>query len=104
MGIGTQIQNPSLVLSRDRARTLASNLSQRFDYVIFDASAVLSSAESSLLAASVDGVVLVARAGRTKREVLVKAEKLIRFSGGKVLGVILNRRQFPIPDAIYKRL
>jgi hypothetical protein len=44
------------------------------------------------------------RAGKTKREVLSKAEKLIRFSGGRVIGSVLNRRVFHIPDQIYKRL
>ncbi len=104
MGIGTDLYNPSLILSSDRARSLASELTQRFDYVLFDTGAVLSNAETSMLAAGVDGVILIVRAGRTKREVLLKAEKLIRFSGGRVIGSVLNRREFPIPEAIYKRL
>jgi protein-tyrosine kinase len=104
MGLGTDIYNPSLVLSHDRARNLAAELTQRFDYVLFDAGAVLGNAETSMLAATTDGVVLVVRAHKTKREVLGKAEKLIRFSGGTVIGTVLNRRKFPIPESIYKRL
>lgn len=104
MGLGTDNYNPSLVLSSDRARSLAKDLAQRFDYVLFDAASVLGHAETSLLAGLVDGVVLIARANRTKREVLAKADKLIRFSGGRVLGTVLNRRTFPIPDSIYRRL
>ena len=104
MGVGTELYNPSLILSSDRARSLASELTQRFDYVLFDTGAVLSNAETSMLASGVDGVILIVRAGRTKREVLLKAEKLIRFSGGRVIGSVLNRRQFPIPESIYKRL
>lgn len=61
-------------------------------------------AETGMLAANVDGVVLIVRANRTKREVLTKAEKLVRFGGGRVIGTVLNRRSFPIPEAIYKRL
>lgn len=104
MGVGTDLYNPSLVLSSDRARNLAAELTQRFDYVLFDTGAVLSNAETSMMSASVDGVVLIVRAGKTKREVLSKAEKLIRFSGGRVIGSVLNRRVFHIPDQIYKRL
>jgi len=104
MGVGTELYNPSLILSSDRARSLASELTQRFDYVLFDTGAVLAHAETSMLSSSVDGVVLIVRSGKTKREVLLKAEKLIRFSGGRVIGSVLNRRQYPIPDSIYKRL
>lgn len=104
MGLGTEISNPSLVLSQERARGLARMLAQRFDYVLFDVGPVLSQPEAGILASSVDGVVLVVRAHRTKREVLAKAEKSIRFNGGSVIGSVLNRRSFPIPEAIYKRL
>jgi capsular exopolysaccharide synthesis family protein len=104
MGLGTEVYNPSLVLSHERARALPMELTQRFDYVLFDAGSVLGHAETSMLAPSVDGVVLIVRANRTKREVLAKAEKLVRFSGGKVIGTVLNRRRFPIPESIYKRL
>lgn len=104
MGIGTAVSNPSLVLSHERARGLASELRQRFDYVLFDCGSVLGTAEMGMLAPTVDGVVLVIRANRTKREVVAKAEKLVRFSGGSVIGTVLNRRSFPIPDAIYRRL
>lgn len=104
MGIGTNVGNPSLVLGHERARGLANQLGQRFDYVLFDCGPALTQAETSQIAATTDGAVLVVRAHRTKREVLSKAEKMIRFSGGKVIGTVLNRRHFPIPDPIYRRL
>jgi len=104
MGIGTNVTNPSLVLGHERARGLAAELGQRFDYVLFDCGSVLGQSETSQVAGSVDGTVLVVRAHRTKREVLSKAEKMIRFSGGKVIGTVLNRRHYPIPDPIYRRL
>lgn len=104
MGIGTQVLNPSLVLGHERARGLAAALGQRFDYVLFDCGPALTSSETGQIAATTDGAVLVVRAHRTKREVLGKAEKMIRFGGGKVIGTVLNRRHFPIPDPIYRRL
>lgn len=104
MGIGTNISNPSLVLGHERARGLARELAQRFDYVLFDCGPALTQAETTQISATVDGAVLIVRAHKTKREVLAKAEKMIRFSGGKVIGTVLNRRHFPIPDPIYRRL
>ncbi|HKK72590.1 MAG TPA: CpsD/CapB family tyrosine-protein kinase [Candidatus Krumholzibacteria bacterium] len=104
MGIGTDVLNPSLVLSHERARGLASELGQRFDYVLFDCGPALTTAETTQVAATVDGTVLVVRAHRTKREVLAKAEKMVRLGGGSVIGAVLNRRHFPIPEQIYRRL
>ncbi len=104
MGIGTEVLNPSLVVGHERARRLASELEQRFDYVLFDCGPVLTSAETAQVAATVHGTVLVVRAHRTKREVLAKADKMIRLGGGTVVGSVLNRRHFPIPEAIYRRL
>jgi len=104
MGLGTENYNPSLTVGSDRARSLPAELTQRFEYVLFDAGSVLNHAETSMLAGYADGVVLIVRANRTKREVLLKADKLMRFSGGRLIGTVLNRRTFPIPDSIYRRL
>lgn len=104
MGIGNERSNPSLALSQELARGLPARLSEEFEYVLFDAASVLGTAEAGMFCQAVDGVVLVVRANRTKREVLAKAEKLVRFNGGQVLGTVLNRRRYPIPETIYKRL
>jgi len=97
IGVGTDNLNPSVILSSDRARTLPSELTQRFDYVLFDSGSVLGHAETSMLSGYVDGVVLVVRANRTKREVLQKADKVIRPVGVGQLGGggAAARGQFP---------
>jgi Mrp family chromosome partitioning ATPase len=52
----------------------------------------------------VDAVVLVVKHGGTRREVVKRAKETIERSGGKILGVVLNKRKFPIPEFLYKRL
>ena len=51
-----------------------------------------------------DGVVIVIEAGKTREQVAVRAKKELEEAGGKVLGVVLNKRKFYIPEWIYKRL
>ena len=75
-----------------------------YDYVLFDSDYIGSPFFSQGAVAAGDGVVLVIRSGRTNREVAGRALETVRQVGGKVLGVILNRREFPIPDMIYRRL
>jgi Mrp family chromosome partitioning ATPase len=104
IGTGRAGGEPSVILGGEPGQKMAANLSTRFDYVIIDGGRTLGQVEAALLAPSVDGTVLVVRANHTKREVLAKAEAEIRSHGGKVVGSILNRRTFPIPEAVYRRL
>ena len=85
-------------------RAFFTTVSAQFDWVIVDGAPVLESPESVDLAPLVDGVVLVVRSGKTKRPVVVRAVDLLRKSGARVLGSVLNRRRFEIPDFIYRRV
>ncbi len=77
---------------------------QRFDTVLIDAPPVVGSPETPPLSAHVDGVVVVVHTGKTKREVVQRSLSMIGQSDGKVLGVILNRKKYYIPDFIYRRI
>ena len=104
IGTGRAGGESSVLLGGTAGREMAANLASRFEYVLIDGGRTLGQVEASLLAPNVDGTVLVVRANHTKREVLAKAEAEIRSHGGRVIGSILNRRTFPIPAAVYKRL
>ncbi len=75
-----------------------------YDTVIFDAPSVVNSPETPPMSSYVDGVILVIHAGKTKREVIQRSIDAIERSGGSVLGVILNRKKYYIPNFLYKRI
>jgi Mrp family chromosome partitioning ATPase len=74
------------------------------DWVMFDAPHINSYDDSIALAARVDGVIMVVEAEKTRWEVAEHAKQRVENSNGKILGVILNKRQSHIPDWLYKRL
>lgn len=78
-----------------------ASLKGKFDYVIWDGSAVFSSSDASIVASLFDGVVLVVECERTRWEVVQDAKERLAKAGGKILGVALNRRRYYIPKAIY---
>jgi protein-tyrosine kinase len=80
------------------------DVAQSYDYVLSDSDYIGSPFFSQGAVASGDGVILVVRAGKTNREVVGRAVEVVRQVGGRVLGVVLNRREFPIPEFIYRRL
>lgn len=51
-----------------------------------------------------DGIVLVIAAGRTRIPVVERARDLIDAAGGRLLGVVLNRRRSYVPKWLYERL
>jgi protein-tyrosine kinase len=94
--------NEPLHPSRVRAR--ATELRHEFDFVLIDTPPLLSSGEARLLAQGTDGAVLVVGSNMTRRESARKAKESLEAAGVPVLGAVLNRRIFSIPESIYKKL
>ena len=79
-------------------------MGEKFDYIILDAPPVPKFSECWVLCTKVDGVILVLEAGKTRRQVALRAKKALEEAGGRLLGVVLNKRKYYIPQAIYNRL
>ena len=101
---GVSDRNPVDLLGSDRFKSLVDEWKNRFRYVIFDSPAVLNYVDSLSLAAVVDGVVLVVRAGQTRWDAAQSAKQKLTTAHANLLGVTLNRRKMDIPDGLYKRL
>ena len=52
----------------------------------------------------VDGVVIVVEADKTRWPVVQSVREKIVQHGGRLLGMVLNKRRYYIPEFIYKRL
>jgi non-specific protein-tyrosine kinase len=92
------------IVSAPTIRSIIDAAVGAFDWVVLDGPPVVESPEAASLAAQVDGVVLVLHAGRVKRPVVSRAVEVLRKSGGRVLGTVLNRRVHEIPGFIYRRI
>jgi Mrp family chromosome partitioning ATPase len=88
----------------DRAHRLLHELSKRYSCVVIDAGASLVAPETAVLASATDGVILVVRANRTRREVVQKAVHILHKARCRMIGVVLNDRRYPIPDFLYRRI
>jgi protein-tyrosine kinase len=88
----------------ERLTKAIAELRSNFEYVLIDAAPVGVYPECVVLCDKVDGVILVVRYGSTRREIVKRAKEIITRADGKVLGVILNRRKFPIPEFLYRKI
>jgi len=87
-----------------RVKGLIEELKDEYEYVVFDIPSVLAYSEGLTLSRSVDGVLIVVRSGGTKRALVERSIGLLEDAGATVLGAVLNRRKFYIPQFIYDRL
>jgi capsular exopolysaccharide synthesis family protein len=81
--------NPAELLMTRRFETVLAELGKRFSRIILD-SPPLPYTDAVVLSKRTDGVILVARAGKTLRDDLKRSAKQIRRVDGAILGVIVN--------------
>ncbi len=83
--------NPSEMLGSQRMQEVLSAMLQRATIVVFDSPPLLLVTDAAILSKLTDGALLVARAGKTKREALSSSAEALRHVGAHVFGVVLNR-------------
>jgi capsular exopolysaccharide synthesis family protein len=85
--------NPSELLGSPRMAGLIAHAKSKYDVVLIDAPPLLLVSDAAILAQAVDGIVMVIRAYRTRREDIVKAQKLLEPFRAKVAGFIMNDKR-----------
>lgn len=83
--------NPAELLGSQRMRDLLAELSTGFDFIVLDTAPALPVADAAILAAEIDGVLLVAGYGTTTRQRVSKAVEALRLGGAAHMATVLNR-------------
>jgi Mrp family chromosome partitioning ATPase len=95
---------PALLLDKGRLSWLLEAVKSKVEFVFVDIPPLLHSAEGLAISRLCDGVVLVVRAHHTRSEVLREAKRQLQMADVNVLGCVLNRRKFFLPEWLYRRL
>ena len=101
---GTVGREPNGSLNPVRLRSRMAELRSAFDHVLIDTPPVQSYSDAVLLGQLADGVVLVVGSNSTRREPARIAKESFEAAKIPILGAVLNKRTFPIPEALYKKL
>ena len=75
-----------------------------FSFVILDGPPVNHFSDPLTIGSKVDGVLLVVDSGKTRKHAALNAKQELEDSGANILGVILNKRKYYIPDWLYNKL
>jgi capsular exopolysaccharide synthesis family protein len=82
--------NPAELLHADRFKAIYGTLRESYDRIIFDSPPIAAVTDAAILARLVDGVVMVAKGGRTSKEALRRSRKELTGENVNLLGCVLN--------------
>ena len=82
--------NPSELLGSERMIELLNSLRKQYDYILVDTPPINIVSDVCVVANQLDGVLLLARQGRTRKESLKRAVNHLNLTGAKLLGTIFN--------------
>jgi protein-tyrosine kinase len=104
MTAGSKTSNVHGLIASEALRARIAELRSQFDNVLIDSPPVNLYADACGLGKLTDGMVLVLQSNATRREAARKAKETLENAHVRLLGAVLNKRKFPVPDAIYGRV
>jgi capsular exopolysaccharide synthesis family protein len=87
---GPRPPNPAEMLSSNRMTEQLRQWAQEFDRVVIDTAPILAVSDTQAMAALADSVILVARAGMTRKRALIRARDLLWRINAPIAGVVVN--------------
>lgn len=82
--------DPIKLLSSKEMRSLAKELPDQFDFVIYDTPPLMGLADGNLVAAYAEGTIVAIALGKTDRNFVQKACDTLKNSGATLLGIVAN--------------
>lgn len=82
--------NPAEMLASKAMEAFLKEMREHFDYIILDVPPLQAVTDAQVLSTKADGVLLVVKAGNTKKEDVANSVNSIKKVKGKVIGVVLN--------------
>ena len=99
--VGPLPPNPAELLGSARMKQVIETLASNFDHIIIDSPPVASFADSLILSALVEGVIIVVKGGTTPREMAQRTQGHLRSVGARILGVVINQIKLQPHDYYY---
>jgi Mrp family chromosome partitioning ATPase len=101
---GTIAETSDAMPAIDSLKQSLEDLARTFEYILIDTPAVGASQGRNTSAGLGRSTVLIIAANSTKRDPALNAKMMLEAAEIPILGVVLNRRIFPIPDELFQYL
>lgn len=101
---GDNRSDPVSIFESSLFSNFLKSMQAQFDYIIIDTPVVSRFIESRIFCTLADGVILVIKYSKTRQQAAISVKKELEEAGANILGVVVNRMKFYIPEWIYSRL
>lgn len=101
---GTVANQGTAALNMQALTRRVTELRGAFDFLLIDTPPMDASSDAVLFGRIADGIVLVVASDSTRRETARNVKDSFETARVPVLGAVLNKRTFPIPNAIYWKI
>ena len=101
---GRSVNSPTSFFSSENFSVVLAELKKNFQFIIFDCTPVLDAPETSILASGLNGLIMVVQSETSRCEVVKMAKQRLIDAKVNIVGVILNKQKYYIPDFLYKKL
>jgi succinoglycan biosynthesis transport protein ExoP len=99
---GSQLKDSARLLDHEKLRGVIATLESKFTHIVIDSPPIVPFADSVILGAEVDGVLMVVRGGKSPQEIVFRSIKLLDDVDAVVLGVVLNNTKLQPLDTYYQ--
>lgn len=87
---GQRIPRPNVALESKLLKDLITTLRDEYDVIIIDSPPVMVATDAVLISKFADATVFLVAEGRTHKDVVVEAVKILRDNGANVVGIFAN--------------
>jgi capsular exopolysaccharide synthesis family protein len=94
---GRRVKSPAHLFEGDVMTELFEKIKFYYDIVIVDSAPIIPVSDPMLISSVVDGVILVLLAGRTPRNVSMRARNILLDANANLLGVVVNNMSEVLP-------
>lgn len=93
--------NPAELLGSKRMKQLLHDVANAYDMIFIDSPPTIAVTDSSILAQSVDGVILILASREVKRDYALRAKEQLDKVGAKIIGTVLNKVELKTKEHYY---
>ena len=99
---GQQLHDSERLWDREKVGQVIATLESEFTHVVIDSPPIVPFADSVVLGAEVDGVIIVVQGGKTPQEIVLRSVKLLDAVDAVIVGVMLNNTKLQPLDTYYQ--
>jgi polysaccharide biosynthesis transport protein len=99
---GPQLKDSARLMDHEKLRHIIEILESKFTHVVIDSPPIVPFADSVILGAEVDGVLMVVQGGKSPQEIVLRSMRLLDDVDAVILGVLLNNTKLQPLDTYYQ--